>query len=174
MFTNTLSANIDTLIDNARAKVIGQYESTYGANVDYARLLNQKWADFDWFELKHNDTSDEGKSVKAEGDRFRKGIKQWHSNPSTAWKQIRDHARTDKYGKPSVEGEGSEGEGEGEGSEGDAKHNRSPLLRNIEELTVLFKFNRKQEALTEDLRKAQGYIIQALGALHIDVTMIGD
>jgi hypothetical protein len=173
MFTNnTVSANIDALIDNARAKVIGQYESTYGANVDYARLLNQKWADFDWFELKHNDTSDEGKSVKAEGDRFRKGIKQWHSNPSTAWKQIRDHARTDKYGKPSVEGDLEELQAD-EG-EGDAKHNRSPLLRNIEELTVLFKFNRKQEALTEDLRKAQGYIIQALGALHIDVTMIGD
>jgi hypothetical protein len=173
MFTNnTVAANIDELINNARAKVIAQYESTYGANVDYAKLLNEKWADFDWFELKHTDTSDEGKAVKGEGDRFRKGIKDWHSNPSTAWKQIRDHARTDRYGKPSVEGEGSEGEGEG--SEGDAKHNRSPLLRNIEELTVLFKFNRKQEALTEDLRLAQGYIIQALGALKIDVTMIGD
>ena len=36
MFTNTATANIDALIDNARAKVIGQYESTYGANVDYA------------------------------------------------------------------------------------------------------------------------------------------
>ena len=172
MFTNTLSANIDALIENARAKVIAQYESTYGANVEYAKLLNEKWHDFDWFELKHTDTSDEGKAVKGEGDRFRKGIKDWHSNPSTAWKQIRDHARTDRYGKPDAEGEGSEGETEG--SEGDAKHNRSPLLRNIEELTVLFKFNRKQEALTEDLRKAQGYIIQALGALNVDVTMIGD
>ena len=172
MFTNTLSANIDALIENARAKVIAQYESTYGANVEYAKLLNEKWHDFDWFELKHTDTSDEGKAVKGEGDRFRKGIKDWHSNPSTAWKQIRDHARIDRYGKPEVEGEGVEGEGvEGEG---DAKHNRSPLLRNIEELTVLFKFNRKQEALTEDLRKAQGYIIQALGALNVDVTMIGD
>ena len=168
----TYNTDLDVLIDNARAKVFGSIESTYGANVNYAKLLNEKWAGFDWFELKHTDTSDEGKSVKGEGDRFRKGIKDWHSNPSTAWKQIRDHARTDRYGKPSVEGEGSEGEGEG--SEGDAKHNRSPLLRNIEELTVLFKFNRKQEALTEDLRKAQGYIIQALGALHIDVTMIGD
>lgn len=174
MFTNnTVAANIDALIDNARAKVFGSIESNYGANVEYARLLNEKWFDFDWFDLKHTDTSDEGKAVKGEGDRFRSGIKQWHSNPSTAWKQIRDHARIDRYGKPSVEGEGVEGEGvEGEG-EG-AKHNRSPLLRNIEELTVLFKFNRKQEALTEDLRKAQGYIIQALGALHIDVTMIGD
>lgn len=168
----TYNTDLDVLIENARAKVIAQYESTYGANVEYAKLLNEKWADFDWFELKHTDTSDEGKAVKGEGDRFRKGIKDWHSNPSTAWKQIRDHARTDRYGKPEVEGEGSEGETEG--SEGDAKHNRSPLLRNIEELTVLFKFNRKQEALTEDLRKAQGYIIQALGALNVDVTMIGD
>jgi len=170
--TNTVSANIDALIDNARAKVIAQYESTYGANVEYAKLLNEKWHDFDWFELKHNDTSDEGKSVRGEGDRFRKGIKDWHSNPSTAWKQIRDHARTDKYGKPAVEG--VEGEGvEGEGSD-DAKHNRNPVRRNIEELTVLFKFNRKQEALSEDLRKAQGYIIQALQALNVDVTMIPD
>ena len=170
----TYNTDLDVLIDQARATVIAQYESTYGANVNYAKLLNEKWADFDWFELKHTDTSDEGKAVKGEGDRFRKGIKDWHSNPSTAWKQIRDHARTDRHGKPSVEGEGSEGEGEGEGSEGDAKHNRSPLLRNIEELTTLFKFNRRQEALPEDLRLAQGYIIQALGALKIDVTMIGD
>ena len=168
----TYNTDLDVLIDNARAKVFGSIESNYGANVEYAQLLNQKWADFDWFDLKHTDTSDEGKAVKGEGDRFRSGIKQWHSNPSTAWKQIRDHARTDRYGKPEVEGEGSEGEGS-EG-EGDAKHNRSPLLRNIEELTVLFKFNRKQEALSEDLRLAQGYIIQALGALKIDVTMIGD
>ena len=91
-------SNLEELINNARAKVIGQYESTYGANVEYAQLLNQKWG-FDWFELKHTDTSDEGKAVKAEGDRFRKGIKDWHSNPSTAWKQIREHARVDRYGK---------------------------------------------------------------------------
>ena len=168
----TYNTDLDVLIDQARATVIAQYESTYGANVNYAKLLNEKWADFDWFELKHTDTSDEGKAVKGEGDRFRKGIKDWHSNPSTAWKQIRDHARTDKYGKPSVEGDLAELQAD-EG-EGDAKHNRSPLLRNIEELTTLFKFNRRQEALPEDLRLAQGYIIQALGALKIDVTMIGD
>ena len=168
----TYNTDLDVLIDQARATVIAQYESTYGANVNYAKLLNEKWCDFDWFELKHTDTSDEGKAVKGEGDRFRKGIKDWHSNPSTAWKQIRDHARTDRYGKPSVEGDLAELQAD-EG-EGDAKHNRSPLLRNIEELTTLFKFNRRQEALPEDLRLAQGYIIQALGALKIDVTMIGD
>lgn len=171
MQENTL--NLQELIDNARAKVIGQYESTYGANVEYASLLNQKWLGFDWFELKHTDTSDEGKAVKAEADKFRKGIKDWHSNPSTAWKQIRDHARTDRYGKPVVETtEGSEG---GEGGEGgDAKHNRTPVLRNLEELTVLFKFNRRQESLPDNLKACQGHIIKALESLGVDIGMIGD
>jgi hypothetical protein len=164
--------NLEQLIDNARAKVFDQYESTYGANVAYAKLLNQKWAHFDWFELKHTDTSDEGKAVKGEGDRFRKGIKDWHSNPSTAWKQIRDHARTDRYGKPVVETtEGSEVVAEGSDN---AKHNRSPELRNIEELTVLFKFNRRQESLSDNLKDCQRNIIKALESMGVDIGMIGD
>ena len=153
--------NIAELVANARSKVMDSYESNYGANVEYAKTLNQQW-DFDWFDLKHNDTSVEGKAVKAEGDTFRKGIKNWHTNPSVAWKQIRDHARADRYGKPVVasEVEGS-GEGEGEGS-GDAKHNRSPELRNMEELITLFKFNRRQESLSPKLQKVQGHIASAL------------
>ena len=165
--------SLEQLIDDARNKVIAQYESTYGANVEYAKLLNQKWLGFDWFELKHTDTSDEGKAVKGEGDRFRKGIKDWHKNPSQAWKQIRDHARTDRYGKAVVEGaEGAEG-AEGE-STGDAKHNRSPELRNIEELTVLFKFNRRQESLSSNLADCQRNIIKALESMGVDIGMIGD
>ena len=161
---------IDQLIDNARAKVIGQYESTYGANVEYAQLLNEKWG-FDWFEIKHNDTSDEGKAVKAEGDRFRKGIKGWHSNPSVAWKQIRDHARTDRYGKAVVESADSEVDAEGSDN---AKHNRSPELRNMEELIVLFKFNRRQESLSPKLQKVQSHISSALIEMGVDLNMIED
>lgn len=176
MQENTI--NLDQQIDNARAKAIGQYESTYGANVEYASLLNQKWG-FDWFELKHTDTSDEGKAVKAEGDRFRKGIKNWHSNPSTAWKQIRGYGKIDRYGKPVVAGaEGGEGGEGGEGSEAEgsdnAKHNRSPELRNLEELIVLFKFNRRQESLSEELKQCQAYIAKALESLGVDIGMIGD
>ena len=169
-----LIENLEQQIEQARNTVIAQYETSYGANVAYAKLLNKKWADFDWFELKHTDTSDEGKSVKAEGDKFRKGIKQWHSNPSTAWKQVREHGRTARYGAPVVSAEGVEGEGaEGEGS-GDAKHNRSPELRNIEELTVLFKFNRRQESLSSNLADCQRNIIKALESMGIDIGMIGD
>lgn len=166
--------NIAELVANARSKVVSSYESNYGANVEYAKALNAQWDSFDWFDLKHNDTSAEGKAVKAEGDLFRKGIKDWHSNPSQAWKQIRDHARNDRYGKAVVgsEVEGS-GEGEGEGS-GDAKHNRSPELRNMEELIVLFKFNRRQESLSPKLQKVQGHIASALIEMGVDLNMIED
>jgi hypothetical protein len=162
--------NIAELVANARSKVVAQYESTYGANVDYARTLNAQWDSFDWFELKHNDTSAEGKAVKAEGDLFRKGIKDWHSNPSVAWKQIRDHARADRYGKPVVD---SAVEGETE-SEGGANHNRSPELRNMEELIVLFKFNRRQESLSPKLQKVQAHISSALIEMGVDLNMIED
>jgi hypothetical protein len=125
MQENTL--NLDQQIEQARNTVIAQYESNYGANVTYAKLLNQKWAHFDWFELKHTDTSDEGKAVKAEADKFRKGVKPWHKNPSVAWGQVRTHGRNAKYPTPEViegectgEGEGS-GEGEGEPTDGDGE-----------------------------------------------------
>jgi hypothetical protein len=160
---------IAELVANARSKVVAQYESTYGANVTYAQTLNDQWASFDWFDLKHNDTSAEGKAVKAEGDLFRKGIKDWHSNPSVAWKQIRDHARADRYGKPVVDSEVVEGE-----TESDAKHNRSPELRNLEELVTLYKFNRRQESLSAKLTKVQGFISSALIEMGVDLNMIED
>ena len=162
--------NIQNLVAEARSKVVAQYESTYGANVRYAQVLNEQWSDFDWFELKHNDTSAQGKAVKAEGDLFRKGIKDWHSNPSVAWKQIRDHARADRYGKPVVDSVADASEGEE--SEGDAKHNRSPELRNMEELITLFKFNRRQESLSPKLQKVQGHISSALIEMGVDLNMI--
>ena len=166
---NTLT--LEQQIEQARNAVIESYQSNYGANVDYAKLLNQKWG-FDWFDLKHNDSSDEGKAVKAEGDKFRSGIKAWHKNPSVAWGQVRTHGRTDRYGKPVVESaEGEEGETE---SSGGANHNRSPELRNLEELITLFKFNRRQDALSPKLQKVQAHIASALIEMGVDLNMIED
>ena len=163
--------NIDEVVVKARNAVIGSYENNYGANVDYAKALNEKWSGFDWFELRYDDTSDLGKAVRAEGDLFRKGIKAWHSNPSTAWKQIRDHARKAKYGQEVLNAEGAEG---GEGSEVTKapSRNRSPMLRNIEELTELFIFNRKNENADDKLKQCQVHIGKALEALGVDLNMI--
>lgn len=166
--------DLEVALTNARNEVFKSLESSYGANVIYAKLLNVKWSTFDWFELKHNDSSDSGKVVKKEGDLFRKGIKNIHSNPSQAWKQVRDHARNDRYGvEIKGEGEGG-GEGEGEGKGGTPNHNRSPELRNIEDLTILYKFNRRQESLSPSVTKCYGFIGDALIALGVDLNMIAD
>jgi hypothetical protein len=67
--------------------------------------------------------------------------------------------------------EGADGEvAEG----GDAKHNRSPELRNLEELTTLYKFNRRQESLSPKLAKVQQKISEALAEMGVDIGMIGD
>jgi len=168
-------ANLIGAIEQARINVAEGLRGAYGAKVAYAGLLNQKW-EFDWFELKHNDSSDEGKAVRKEKEAFYEVLKgEQHSNPHKVWGDVRGYARTARYGKAVVEGaEGSEAEGsEAEGSD-NAKHNRSPQLRNLEELTALFKFNRRQESLSDELKQCQAYIAKALESLGVDIGMIGD
>ena len=165
-------ADLITAIEEARIKVAEASRGAYGAKVAYAGLLNQKWASFDWFELKHNDSSDEGKAVRKEKEAFYEILKgDKHSNPHKIWGDIRGYAREDRYGKPVVEGEQGE---QGEQGSDNAKHNRSPQLRNLEELTALFKFNRRQDSLSNELKQCQAYIAKALESLGVDVTMIGD
>jgi hypothetical protein len=57
-------AELISAIEQARINVAEGLRGAYGAKVAYAGLLNQKWASFDWFELQHNDSSDEGKAVR--------------------------------------------------------------------------------------------------------------
>lgn len=168
-------ADLISAIEQARVAVAEGLRGAYGAKVAYAGLLNQKWASFDWFELQHNDSSDEGKAVRKEKEAFYEVLKgEKHSNPHKIWGDIRKYAKTDRYGKPVVEGEqGGEGEGGEQGSD-NAKHNRSPQLRNLEELTALFKFNRRQDSLSDELKQCQAYIAKALESLGVNVSMIGD
>jgi len=169
-------AELISAIEQARVAVAEGLRGAYGAKVKYAGLLNQKW-DFDWFELQHNDSSDEGKAVRKEKEAFYEVLKgEQHSNPHKIWGDIRKYAKTDRYPAPPViEGEqGGEGEGEGEQGSDNAKHNRSPQLRNLEELTALFKFNRRQDSLSDELKQCQAYIAKALESLGVNVTMIGD
>ena len=78
---------------------------------------------------------------------------------------------------PPADNDGHEGGLGGEGGEqgsDNAKHNRSPQLRNLEELTALFKFNRRQDSLSDELKQCQAYIAKALESLGVDIGMIGD
>jgi hypothetical protein len=171
---NVYGVDVDSIVAEKRQGAIEAQQSSYGANVEYAKALNLKFDQFDWFEVSHTDSTDEGKAVRKEKELFFVGLKAiGHSNPSKVWKDVRGYGQENRYGKTvvSVE-EGADGE-VAEGSD-NAKHNRSPELRNLEELTTLYKFNRRQESLSPKLTKVQQKIAEALAEMGVDIGMIGD
>ena len=145
----------------------------YGAVKEYAKGLNQEFS-FAWFEVEAQDQSEAGKAVKAEKAEFYKPMKlAGHSNPSTVWARVRAEGLADAKAQElfgytaDVESE-TDSETEGSG----ASHARSPMLRNIEELTKLYKFNKSQTGLDPKIVKAQQKISEALIELGINLTML--
>ena len=169
---------VDSIEHELAAARLGAAEAqrtAYGANVRYAKVLNVVFAGFDWFDLSGTDTSDQGKTVRKERTMFfeaLKAINPEHSNPSTIWARIRAVAKGERYPKPVVS-ESAEGEVvEAEMGESGAKHNRAPLTRNIDEISALYKFNARQEALDPKVQKAQIKLGEALQALGVDLNMV--
>ena len=152
----------------------------YGAELAYAIELNAEFADFAWFPIEHNDKSDNGKRVGAETSELYKELNAAkHSNPSTVWARVRKYgeaeakkAGTHGFAAPNLDDDGNVIT-EGEQGESGAKSTRSPMLRNIEELTSLWKFNSKQENLDPKVKQAQLHIGQALMALGLDLATLG-
>jgi hypothetical protein len=158
-------------LDSLRQAVADAVVRAYGAERAYAVQLNSVFG-FDWFEVEASDVAESAKPVHAEKGELYKVLKAAkHSNPSTVWARIRKYGREEKY--PKAEGEGSgEGEGEGEGGNSQAGTTRSAMLRNIEELKDLYKFNARQQDLPEAVKNAQTFIVSALRELGVDVATI--
>lgn len=96
---------------------------------DYADALNKHLPDA-WFSLKHNDESPEGLRVRREQKSAYAALKAaGYSNPSVAWKRVRNNAAV-ACGWIDADTEEGEEEGE-EGEEGSAK--ASPYVK-IQEL----------------------------------------
>lgn len=161
MLNEEIAIAMDSVVESARG--------SYGSQVRLASLLNQKY-EFDWFEVKHTDTSDEGKQVRKDKETLFAKLKSInHSNPSKIWKDVRDYARLERYPAPTK----AEGETEqAEQGESGANHNRSPMLRTIEELTTLWKFLKRQENLDPKLNGALLHIGNALESLGVKLNMI--
>ena len=158
-------------LETLRKGVADAVVRAYGAERDYAIALNAMF-NTDWFMVEASDTSEAAKPVHAEKKALYVELKAAkHSNPSTVWARIRKYGKEERYGKPeATEGaEGAEGEGEGEGA---GSNDRAPMLRNVEELTLLYKFNARQEQLPEKVAQAQRHIIQALSALGVDINLL--
>ena len=166
---------INTNLVELRNNVAVAVGRQYGAVKEYAQGLNQVF-DFPWFEIEAQDQSEHGKAVKAEKSEFYKPMKlAGHSNPSTVWSRTRAEGLADAKANglfgytADVESE-SDTDSETEGS--GASHARSPMLRNVEELAKLYKFNRGQTGLDPKIVKAQQKISEALMELGVNLTML--
>ena len=131
---------------------------------DYAKALNVHFFNIgveSWYDIDNKEISENAKFVKAERTALYAVLKaKDHTNPSTVWARVRKLAKIDIEGEPEESNKG-------------AVHARSAKLRNIEELTDLWKFNGRQVSLSEEVNKAQAYISSALTALGVNLTLLG-
>jgi hypothetical protein len=173
--TVSLASNeMASKLEHARNDVVESVIRGYGAERAYAILLNEAFA-FDWFAIEHTDTSDNAKALAPEKKLFMKALNvAKHTNPSTVWARVRKYGNEERNGKASpVETvDGVEVEKLEQGDSGE-NNQRSPMLRNIEELTALYKFNNKQESLDQKIVDAHKHIVMALECLGVNLSLIG-
>lgn len=162
-----LATILDEMVDASK--------KAYGSHIRIAAKFNDLMA-FDWFDIDHNEKSDNNKMLKGHKKTLYDALKlAGHTNPSVPYGRMCDYGRNLRNGlapngKTTLDGTPVESEGEGDGA-GPAP--RSAMLRNIEELTSLYKFNDKQGAdLPAKVKDAQKHITAALKALGIDVAAI--
>ena len=166
--TNT---KLNAQLDSARKEIANSLVRGYGAMRDYAQLLNKAHA-FDWFTVEHTDKGEQADIINTEKKAFYLELKQaQHTNPSVVWARVREFGKIERYGDDPANTESDSIEGE-QGESGKENANRSPMLRNIEELTTLWKFNGKQENLDPRIVEAQKHIGSALEALGLKLNMI--
>ena len=132
---------------------------------------------FDWFDIKHADLgkTPEGKTLRTEKTGLFDGIKaRGHTNPSVFWARLCDKARDMRYPelaqarRDAEEAEAAaEAAGEGE-SAGAGSRNRTPLVRNGEEITALIKFNEGLDLEGEfaSLKEVTSLLKQALALIY--------
>jgi hypothetical protein len=144
---------------------------------EYASVLNNTFA-FAWFDVEHTDTSDDAKAINVEKKAFYLALRKGnHTNPSVVWARIRSFGDAER--NPQVEAEVKHDDDGNviteaeQGESGKDNAQRSPMLRNIEELSALYKFNNKQENLDQRVLDAHKHIVLALEALGVNLSMIG-
>jgi hypothetical protein len=149
----------------------------YGSYIRIAAKFNELMP-FAWYDIDHSEKSDNNKTLKGHKKPLYDALKlAGHTNASVPYGRMCDYARNMRNGlapngKTTLDGTPVEGEGEGDGA-GAGPAPRSAMLRNIEELTSLYKFNDKQGAdLPAKVKDAQKHITAALKALGIDVAAI--
>lgn len=170
--------NVEVLVNLAalRTAVAETVKRQYGAEREYAVALNAEFT-FAWFDIEASDKSETAKPVHAEkGELYKVLHAAKHSNPSTVWARIRKYGSEEAslvgtHGKPlpAYDEEGNRITDLDSAESNGANNKRSPMLRNIEELSKLYMFNAKQESLDQKIFRAQTFIASALAELGVDL-----
>ena len=141
---------------------------------DYVLGMNLAFA-FDWFDIKHADLgkSPEGKQVRTEKTALFDALKaRAHSNPSVFWARLCDKARDVRHPELKIAAlaaaAAAAGTEDTEGSAGAGSRNRTPLVRNGEEITALIKFNEGLDLDGEhaSLKDVTSLLKQALALIY--------
>ena len=169
---NVANVALDTLIN----EMVKATNTVYGANIRIAAKLNDLMP-FDWFDIEYREVSENAKILAphktAVLDGFRRSK---HTNESKAYADIRKYGRNLRAGYSANGKTMADGsplpDGAADADNGANPAKRSPMLRNIEELTKLWKFNAGLDATPDKVAAAQSHIVAALAALGIDVRTI--
>jgi hypothetical protein len=169
---NITNATTLSIIATLRVAAIDADRGVYGARRDYAAGLSDI-STVAWYEIEANG----GKlpeAIEGEKNAYYAGLKAiGYSNPSNAWKMIKQYAKQDAI-KRALFGEVAdiqEGTAESEGAGSKAR----PLdLRLIEELTALYKACTKVDSLSKKQEGAFKGIKEALKAMGVDTALINE
>jgi hypothetical protein len=156
-------------------EMIDASKQAYGSHIKIAAKYNNLMP-FAWYDLAPTEKSENAKTLKAHKSELYAAFKEaGHSNPSVPFKRICDYGRNlanglAPSGKTTIDGEPVE---QADESDGAGPAPRSAMLRNVEELTALWKFNDKQGGdLPAKVKAAQVKIAEALSILGLDVANI--
>ena len=155
-------STVSPLIEAARNECAEKNGATASSERNYALALNEGFV-ADWSSYEANDLTDDGKIVKAEKELFYKALHAAHHNgkhpnPSTVWARVR------KYGAEAMYGV--------EETEGGAKHGKSADLRITDSLVPLYKFLKRQDALSDKQNRVLTHIASALTEFGLDLALI--
>lgn len=165
--TNVTTPTSFSHIAALRIKAIESEVSNYGARKDYAAGLNDI-STTAWFEL-------EGAGLKlpeavaGEKKAYYEGLKSiGYSNPSNAWKMVKQYAKQDAIARALFGVVAEE-------TEAPAGAKARPLdLRLVEELTALYKACHKADSLSNKQAAAFEGIKSALKAMGVDLSLINE
>jgi len=164
----------DVTLNVILADMVEATNKAYGAHIRIAAKFNQLM-NFAWFDIAPNEKSEANKTLQGYKAALYAALKlAGHTNPSVPFKRICDYGRNlanglAPNGKTTIDGQPVEAASD---SDGAAPAPRSAMLRNVEELTALWKFNDKQDGLPAKVALAQKHIEAALKALGLDVATI--